>query len=72
LLCAQLLGLLLRGLFEGAGGEASGGGDGHTLHGVQIDVQTRTVVAESAADHNFSPLFGQSLDFGQILVVEFA
>jgi hypothetical protein len=72
LLGAEVLGLPLRGLFEGASGEPSGGGNGNALHGVQVDVQTWAVVAEGAADNDFSPLLGQSLDFRQILVVEFA
>jgi hypothetical protein len=59
LLFPQALGLLLRGLLQGAGRQPAGGGDSDLLHGIQIDVQTGAVVAESAPRDNSTPLLGE-------------
>jgi hypothetical protein len=64
LLCGQLLRLLERGLFEGTLGQAGSGSGGDLLHAVQIDVEARTLLAESAADNDFAPLLGQGVDLG--------
>src|SRR3954454_19822437 len=60
LLGGELLGLLLRGLFEGTGSKPGSSGSGDLLHGVEVDVQTRPLLAESAADDDFSPLLGRA------------
>jgi hypothetical protein len=72
LLGGQVQGLLVGGLFEGPRGQSGGSGSGDLFHGVQIDVEARPLVAESASDNDFSPLFGQSVDLGQVLVIELA
>jgi hypothetical protein len=64
LLGGQVQGLLVGGLFEGSSGKSGGRGSGDLFHGVQIDVETRPLVAESASDNNFSPLFGQGVNLG--------
>lgn len=72
LLSGQVLGLLLRGFFEGPGSEPSGRSHGNLLHGVEIDVEAGPLVAEGASDNDFAPLFGQGVDLGKVLVVELA
>ena len=72
LLGEELVGLLLRGLFEGTGSKPGSSGSGDLLHGVEIDVQARPLLAKSATDDDFSPLLGQGVDLGQVLVVELA
>jgi hypothetical protein len=53
------LGLLLQQRREGALGQAAGRGVGDLLQGKQIDVETRSGVAEGAAGNNSPPLGGQ-------------
>jgi hypothetical protein len=72
LLDIQMLGLLLRGLFKVAGGQPSSGGNSNLFHGIKIDVQAGPLLAENAADDDFAPLLGQSVDLSQVLVVELA
>ncbi len=60
LLRAQQLGLLSRGLFEGAGGAAAGGGLGDEFPLGQIDVAAGSLVAEGLADDAFAPVLGPS------------
>jgi hypothetical protein len=36
----------------------------------QIDVKGRPLVAKSTPDNDFAPLFGQGVDFRQVLVAE--
>jgi hypothetical protein len=66
LLVAQELGLLGRGLFEGAGGQAAGGGLGDLLHLCQIDIPPGALVAEGTADNDFAPVLGELGDALQI------
>jgi hypothetical protein len=63
---AQEPGLLGGGFFEGSRRQAACGGDGHVLHLAQIDIESRPVVAESLADDNFSPAFGEGGDAFEI------
>lgn len=64
---AEALGLLGGGLFEGAGGQAAGGGDRDLFHGVQIDVEAGALVPEGVADDDLAPLVGQVVDFLEVL-----
>lgn len=62
LLFAQGGGLLFEKGLQSALGESSGGGPGELLHGVEIDVESRTVVAEGASGDDFAPLGGEALE----------
>jgi hypothetical protein len=48
---------------QGAFGQASGGGAGELLHGVEVGVQARAGVAEGAAGNDFAPAGGEVADF---------
>ena len=63
LLLAQGVGLLFEEGVQGALGEAGRGGAGDLLHGVEIDVEPRAVVAEGASGDDFAPLGGQVTEF---------
>ena len=60
-------GLLGGGLLQGAGRQATGGGDGDLFHGGEIDLEARAIVAEGVADDDFAPLVGQVVDLLEIL-----
>src|SRR5437879_2976618 len=70
LLLPQALGLLLRGVLQGAGGETAGRRDGDLFHGVQIDVQTGAILAKGTAGDDFAPLLGQLVDGFFIFLAE--
>src|SRR5208283_1379929 len=59
--------LLVGGRFEGPGSQATGGGHGHLLHLVQIDIQPRSFLAEGTPHDDFSPALGKFGDASQIL-----
>jgi hypothetical protein len=59
--------LLRRGLFEGAGRQAAGGGLSDLLHLGQINIEPGSLVPEGAADDDFSPVLGDFGDAGEIL-----
>ena len=61
LLLAQGLGLLFEERLQGAFGEAGGSGVGELLHGIEIDVESGSVVAESASGNDFAPLGSETL-----------
>jgi hypothetical protein len=67
LLVAQVLRLLGGGFFEGAGRQAAGRSLGDLLHLSQIDIQARSLLPEGAADDDFSPVFGDVGDAGQVI-----
>ena len=60
-------GLLGGGLLQGAGRQATGGGDGDLFHGGEIDLEARAIVAEGVADDDFASLVGQVVDLLEIL-----
>lgn len=62
-LFAERLGLLFQQGGQGPFGQAGGGGAGELLHGLEVGVQPRTVVAESTSGHNFAPAGGEVVDF---------
>jgi hypothetical protein len=70
LLGAKALGLLPRGLFQRTGGQTGSSGSGDLLHGIQIDIKVGAVIAERAANDDFSPLFREGVDLGQVLIAE--
>jgi hypothetical protein len=72
LFVGQELGLSLRRLFESAGRQTRGSGDGDLFHGVQIDIKPRPLLAESTPDDDFSPLFGQDANLLDVLVGQLA
>ena len=65
-------GLLGGGLLQGAGRQATGGGDGDLLHGGEIDLEARAIVAEGVADDDFAPLVRQVVDLLEVLGGKFA
>lgn len=67
MLVAQELGLLRRGFFEGAGGQAAGRGLSDLLHIGQIDIQPGSLVSVGAADDDFAPVLGDLGDAVQII-----
>jgi hypothetical protein len=71
-LVRQVLRLLFEKLFDGSRGEAFGGGDGHVFHGIEVDIESGSVVAEGLAGDNFAPLFGEVVDGDEIFVCESA
>jgi hypothetical protein len=67
LLLAQGVGLLFQERLQSAFGEAGGGGVGDLLHGIEIDIEPRPLVAEGAAGDNFTPLSGEAVEFLEFL-----
>ena len=67
LVVAQELGLLGRGLLQGAGRQAAGRGLSDLLHLGQIDLEAGSLVPEGAADDDFAPVLGDGGDTVQIL-----
>ena len=67
LLWAQGVGLLFEEDLQGPLVESGGSGLGDLLHGVQIDVQPRAVVAEGAAGDDFAPLGGKVTQILEVL-----
>src|SRR6185369_5802264 len=62
LVLTQGIGLLFQKGLQGALGEAGGSGTGELLHGVQVDVEPGSVVAESTAGDDFAPLGSEALE----------
>jgi hypothetical protein len=52
---------------QGAFGQAGCRRLGDLLHGVEIDIESGTVVAEPATGHNLAPLRGELTDFLEFL-----
>jgi len=67
LLCAQLPGLLCRGLFQRPCRQTLRCGYGHVFHLRQINIKSWPFLAESSADDDFSPTLGELFDVFQIL-----
>jgi hypothetical protein len=57
------LGLLFQEGGQGALGEAGGGGVGELLHGLEIGVPSRAVVAVGASGNDFAPAGSEVTDF---------
>jgi hypothetical protein len=62
LLLAQGVGLLLEEGLQGALGESVGGGAGDLFHGIEIDIESGSVVAEGASGDDFAPLGGEAAE----------
>ena len=62
-LLAQRLGLLFQECGQGSFGQSVGGGLSNLFHGVEIGVESGSVVAEGASCDDFAPAFGQVTDF---------
>jgi hypothetical protein len=62
LLVAEGLGLQFQEGVERPLGEASGGGAGDLLQGVEVEVGAGAGVAEGAAGNDFAPLGGEGAD----------
>jgi len=67
LLIAQGGGLTVEESLEGAFGEALGGSVGDLLHGVEVDVESGSVIAERAASDDFAPLGSELTEFQEFL-----
>ena len=72
MLRAELHRLLLCRCLEGPREQGLDGRHGDVFHLGQIDVESGTVLAPVLPDDDFSPLFGQGVDLGEVLVVELA
>ncbi|MFL5513280.1 MAG: hypothetical protein ACJ8CN_12725 [Gemmatimonadales bacterium] len=60
---AQRLRLLFQEGGQGTFGQAGGSGAGQLLHGLEVGVQSRAVVAEGASGNDFAPASGEVADF---------
>ena len=60
---SEALGLTFEEVGECSFGESCGGDIGELFHGVEIGVESRSVVAESSSANNFSPVGGEFADF---------
>jgi hypothetical protein len=60
------VGLLFEQGLESALGQPRGGGARHLFHGVEIHLQSRTVIAEGAAGDDFAPTGGEVADFLEV------
>lgn len=67
MLVAEELGLLCGGLLEGAGRQATGRRLSDLLHLGKVDIHPGPFVTEGAADDDFTPVFGNFADAGQII-----
>jgi hypothetical protein len=67
LLFSQGVGLLFQESLQGAFGETGGGGAGDLLHGVEIDIESRPVVAKGASGDDFAPAGGEVTEFLKFL-----
>jgi hypothetical protein len=68
----QGVGLLFEEGLQSSLVEPGGGGLGDLLHGVEIDVEPRPLVAEGASGDDFAPLGGQIAEFLELLGGELA
>jgi hypothetical protein len=64
---AQGVSLLFQEGLQGALGEAGGGGAGDLLHGLQIAIESRPLVAEGASGDNLAPAGGEVTEFLEFL-----
>ena len=53
---SEALGLPFEQVGEGSFGESGGGDIGDLFHGVEIDVESGSVVAEGSSANNFAPI----------------
>ena len=60
---SEALGLSFEQIGEGSFGESGGGGIGDLFHGVEIDVESGSVVAEGSSANNFAPIGDELADF---------
>lgn len=60
---SEALGLTFEEVGEGSFGESSGGDIGELFHGVEIGVESWSIVAEGSSSDNFSPVGGEFADF---------
>ena len=72
LLFSQGGGLLFEKRVQGAFSESSGGSLRDLLHGLEIDIQTWTVVAKGASGHDFAPLCSEAAEFVKFFGTEVA
>jgi hypothetical protein len=63
----QGVGLLFQAGLQGALGQARGGSTGDLLHGIQIDTESRSVVAKGASGDDFAPTGGEVTKFLEFL-----
>ncbi len=59
---SEALGLPFEEVGKGSFGESGGGGLGDLFHGVEIGVESGSVVAEGSPADNFSPVSGEFAD----------
>ena len=71
-LLAERLGLLFQECGQGSFGQSVGGGLGKLFHGVEIGVESGSVVAEGASGDDFAPVLGEVTDFLEEFGGEFA
>jgi hypothetical protein len=69
---AEGLGLLFQECGQGSFGQSVGGGLGDLFHGVEIGVESGSVVAEGASCDDFAPGLGEVTDFLEEFGREFA
>jgi hypothetical protein len=62
-LLAEGLGLLFQERGQGSFGQPVGGGLGDLFHGVEVGVESGSVVAEGASCDDFAPVLGEVTDF---------
>jgi hypothetical protein len=72
LVLGERLRLLLQGSGQGSLGQTSRRGAGDLLHGVEVNIQARTVVAKGAAGNDFAPTGGKVTDLLQLFGSELA
>jgi hypothetical protein len=65
-----LLRLLGSSRFQGTGNQSAHRFDSDILHGGQIDIEPRPLLAEGPPADNFSPLLGEIVQFAQLLLSE--
>ena len=71
-LLAEGLGLLFQERGQGSFGQPVGGGLGDLFHGVEVGVESGSVVAEGASCDDFAPVLGEVTDFLEEFGGEFA
>ncbi len=71
-LLAEGLGLLFQERSQGSFGQALGSGLGDLFHGLEIGVESGSIVAEGASCDDFTPTFGKITDFLEELRGQFA
>lgn len=71
LFVTEVLGLPLRGDFEGAGQQGLHGGHGDLFHLRESDIEAGPILAPVLSDDDFSPAAGEFLNAAKILGCEF-